>query len=129
MLEIKDLHVSVAGDTEIIKGLNLTIPAGEVHAIMGPNGSGKSTLSYGRSQQTSLLGSSWYGLQLCYDLVYPRQYIVRCHINVLVVNHVDFSVTKSFSVCSVEAKDVLVAYANFFAPPAGRDPSTVPSGL
>ncbi len=47
MLEIKDLHVRIAEDeTEILKGLNLSIAAGEVAAIMGPNGSGKSTLSY-----------------------------------------------------------------------------------
>src|SRR5690606_31979083 len=47
MLEIRNLHARIAEDgTEIIKGLNLTVNAGEVAAIMGPNGSGKSTLSY-----------------------------------------------------------------------------------
>ena len=47
MLEIIDLHAKIADtETEIIKGLNLKVAAGEVAAIMGPNGSGKSTLSY-----------------------------------------------------------------------------------
>ena len=43
-LEIKDLHVSIE-DKEILKGVNLTLKTGEIHAIMGPNGTGKSTLS------------------------------------------------------------------------------------
>jgi len=62
MLEIKNLHVAVAGK-EILQGLNLRVEAGQVHAIMGPNGSGKSTLSYvlaGRAGYEVTQGSITY---------------------------------------------------------------------
>ena len=46
LLELRDLHVSLEDGTEIVKGVDLAVSPGEIHALMGPNGSGKSSLAY-----------------------------------------------------------------------------------
>jgi Fe-S cluster assembly ATP-binding protein len=65
LLSIRDLHVRV-GEREVLRGINLDLPAGQVHAIMGPNGSGKSSLSHvlaGKPGYEVLSGSVTYGGQ------------------------------------------------------------------
>ena len=70
LLEIKDLHVEIDG-REILKGLDLTVNAGEVHAIMGPNGSGKSTLAYvlaGKAGYTPTSGEVLFNGKNIFDM-------------------------------------------------------------
>jgi Fe-S cluster assembly ATP-binding protein len=70
MLEIKNLHARI-GEKEILKGINLIVPEGEIHAIMGPNGAGKSTLSYvlsGREGYEVTEGEVFYNGQSILEL-------------------------------------------------------------
>jgi Fe-S cluster assembly ATP-binding protein len=70
LLEIRNLHVEIDGK-EILKGLDLTVNAGEVHAIMGPNGSGKSTLAYvlaGKADYTPIAGEVKFNGKNIFDM-------------------------------------------------------------
>jgi Fe-S cluster assembly ATP-binding protein len=70
LLEIKNLHVEIDGK-EILKGLDLAVNAGEVHAIMGPNGSGKSTLAYvlaGKADYTPTSGEVLFNGKNIFDM-------------------------------------------------------------
>src|SRR6202142_701939 len=70
LLEIKNLHVEIDGKP-ILKGLDLTVNAGEVHAIMGPNGSGKSTLAYvvaGKADYTPTSGEVLFDGKNIFDM-------------------------------------------------------------
>jgi Fe-S cluster assembly ATP-binding protein len=70
LLEIKNLHVEIDGK-EILRGLNLTVEAGAVHAIMGPNGSGKSTLAYvlaGKADYTPTSGEVLFDGKNLFDM-------------------------------------------------------------
>src|SRR5580658_8800190 len=70
LLEVKNLHVEIDGK-EILKGLDLTVNAGEVHAIMGPNGSGKSTLAYvlaGKADYTPTSGEVLFNGKNIFDM-------------------------------------------------------------
>src|SRR5271170_2076067 len=70
LLEIRNLHVEIDGK-EILQGLDLTVNAGEVHAIMGPNGSGKSTLAYvlaGKAEYTPTSGEVLFDGKSIFDM-------------------------------------------------------------
>jgi Fe-S cluster assembly ATP-binding protein len=70
LLEIKNLHVQIEGK-EILRGLDLTVDAGQVHAIMGPNGSGKSTLAYvlaGKAAYTPTSGEVLFNGKNIFDM-------------------------------------------------------------
>ena len=69
MLKIENLHATVGG-SQILNGISLEIPSGEVHAIMGPNGSGKSTLSYvlaGRDGYEVTQGTATLNGKICWS--------------------------------------------------------------
>ena len=69
LLEIRNLRVALEDGTEIVKGVDLSVDQGEVHAVMGPNGSGKSTLAY------ALMGHPAYEITEC-EILFDGEDIV-----------------------------------------------------
>ena len=92
MLEVKNLHVKVDGK-QILKGVDLTVNKGEVHAIMGPNGSGKSTLSYVMAGKPGYEATEG---QILLDGIDLREYVLEDlhrHIGVIFQDFMRFEMT------------------------------------
>ena len=114
-LEIRDLHVQIEGqDKEILKGINLTIEAGKIHAVMGPNGSGKSTLAY------TLAGHPRYEV-LDGEVIYRGQNVLELEANERSKLGLFLAFQYPVAVAGVSVANFLRAAINAHRGEAGKD--------